>query len=47
MIKLSQIRKTYKQGGNEIRALDGIDLHIASGEFVAIMGPQVLANPHY
>jgi putative ABC transport system ATP-binding protein len=39
MIKLSQIRKTYKQGGNEIRALDGIDLHIASGEFVAIMGP--------
>lgn len=39
MIKLSQIRKTYKQGGNEIRALDGIDLHITDGEFVAIMGP--------
>ncbi|MBC3908988.1 ABC transporter ATP-binding protein [Undibacterium umbellatum] len=39
MIKLSQIRRTYTQGGNEIRALDGIDLHIASGEFVAIMGP--------
>ncbi|MFZ6755701.1 ABC transporter ATP-binding protein [Undibacterium sp. Ji50W] len=39
MIKLNQVRKTYKQGGNEIRALDGIDLHIATGEFVAIMGP--------
>jgi putative ABC transport system ATP-binding protein len=39
MIELSAIRKTYRQGGNDIRALDGIDLHIASGEFVAVMGP--------
>jgi putative ABC transport system ATP-binding protein len=39
MIELSGIRKSYRQGGNEIRALDGIDLSIAQGEFVAIMGP--------
>lgn len=39
MIALQNIRKTYKQGGNEIRALDGVDLSIAKGEFVAIMGP--------
>ena len=39
MIRLSQVRKTYRQGGNEIKALDGIDLHIKAGEFVAIMGP--------
>ena len=39
MITLSNIHKTYRQGGNEIRALDGINLHIATGEFVAIMGP--------
>ncbi|MBC3807401.1 ABC transporter ATP-binding protein [Undibacterium seohonense] len=39
MIALKDIRKTYKQGGNEIRALDGVDLSIGRGEFVAIMGP--------
>jgi putative ABC transport system ATP-binding protein len=39
MIKLEGIRKSYRQGGNEIRALDGVDLAIARGEFVAIMGP--------
>ena len=38
MIELSGIRKTYRQGGAEIRALDGIDLAIGPGEFVAIMG---------
>jgi putative ABC transport system ATP-binding protein len=39
MIELSGIRKTYRRGGDEIRALDGIDLAIGRGEFVAIMGP--------
>lgn len=39
MIALEGIRKTYKQGGNEIRALDGIDLAIGRGDNVAIMGP--------
>lgn len=39
MIELSNIRKTYRQGGADIHALDGIDLRIAAGEFVAVMGP--------
>ncbi len=39
MIQLSGIHKHYQQGGNRIRALDGIDLAIAAGEYVAVMGP--------
>ncbi len=39
MIELSGIRKSYRRGGDEIRALDGIDLAIRRGEFIAIMGP--------
>ena len=32
------LRKTYHQGADEIRALNGIDLEVAEGEFVAITG---------
>ena len=39
MIELSAIRKTYRLGGSDIHALDGIDLRVARGEFVSIMGP--------
>ena len=40
MIKLTDIYKIYKDGdgGNEIRALDGINLHVKKGEFLAIVG---------
>lgn len=39
MIKLEGITKIYKMGDNEVRALDGVDLHISPHEFVAIIGP--------
>ncbi|SMX21980.1 ABC transporter ATP-binding protein [Boseongicola aestuarii] len=39
LIALSQICRIYGQGETEVRALDGIDLTIQEGEFVAIMGP--------
>lgn len=39
LIELSGITKIYGAGEAEVRALDGVDLRIDEGEFVAIMGP--------
>jgi putative ABC transport system ATP-binding protein len=39
MIELQDIRRVYRKGAEEVRALDGVSLTIARGEFVAIMGP--------
>jgi putative ABC transport system ATP-binding protein len=38
MISLRNICRTYPAGGHVIRALDHVDLEIAPGEFVAVMG---------
>lgn len=38
MIELKDIYKIYGDGDSEIRALDGISLHVDEGEFVAIIG---------
>ncbi|MFQ5475276.1 MAG: ABC transporter ATP-binding protein [Candidatus Nanoarchaeia archaeon] len=39
IIKLKKVWKIYKMGDVEVPALQGIDLEIKDGEFVAIMGP--------
>jgi putative ABC transport system ATP-binding protein len=39
MIRCLDVRKTYKQGDNEITALAGISLDIPQGTFTVIMGP--------
>jgi putative ABC transport system ATP-binding protein len=39
MIDIEQVTKIYQLGDTEVRALDGVDLHIAKGEMTAIMGP--------
>ncbi len=39
LIELRGISRIYGSGVTEVRALDGVDLTIREGEFVAIMGP--------
>jgi putative ABC transport system ATP-binding protein len=39
LIELSDVRKRFRMGEREVEALQGIDLEISEGEFVAIMGP--------
>jgi len=39
IIALDQVSRVYRMGESEVRALDGVSLAIARGEFIAIMGP--------
>ncbi len=39
IIRIEGIKKIYKPGSQQVRALDGIDIIIRENEYVAIMGP--------
>lgn len=39
LIRLRGITRVYGMGEAEVRALDGVDLEVRPGEFVAVMGP--------
>tara|TARA_B100001175_G_scaffold181239_1_gene153757 strand:- start:126 stop:815 length:690 start_codon:yes stop_codon:yes gene_type:complete len=39
LISLKKIHKIYNVGGEEVRALDGVNLDIQENEYLAIMGP--------
>lgn len=38
ILRTRGVEKVYEVGGNEIRALDGVDLGIEEGEFVSVIG---------
>lgn len=39
LVELAQVTRIYGTGEARVAALDGIDLTVASGEFLALMGP--------
>lgn len=39
LIQTHDLSRVYRMGDSEVRALDGVDVRIQPGEFVAVMGP--------
>ncbi len=39
LVAVRDLVKVYRMGDTEVRALDGVTIDIAEGEFVAVMGP--------
>lgn len=39
MIKVKNVSKIYKKGGQEIKAIDDVSLTISKGDFISIIGP--------
>jgi putative ABC transport system ATP-binding protein len=39
LVETRDLVKVYRMGDNQLRALDGVSVDIAEGEFVAVMGP--------
>jgi putative ABC transport system ATP-binding protein len=38
-VELQEVRKTYRRDGQAITVLDGVNLRVGKGEFLALMGP--------
>ena len=44
ILETKDLRKVYGSGEAEVRALDGIDLTVNDGEFVAVVGSSDIGN---
>jgi putative ABC transport system ATP-binding protein len=38
-VELEDVRKAYRREGQDVTVLDGVSLHVADGDFLALMGP--------
>ena len=38
VLKAENLRKIYGKGENQVKALDGVELSVEKGEFVAVVG---------
>ena len=39
IITIHNLKKYYGSGSSQVKALDGVDMTVAQGEFAAIVGP--------
>ena len=39
VFEVEDLRKIYRSGAVEVRALDGVDLVMAAGELIVLLGP--------
>ncbi|MGH9318529.1 MAG: ABC transporter ATP-binding protein [Vicinamibacteria bacterium] len=39
LVRVESVSKTFRRGSEDIHVLDGLDLKVAQGEFLALMGP--------
>ena len=46
LIRVRGLNKTYSRGGEKIQVLQGLNLDVDKGDFVAFMGPERFGKNH-